>query len=131
MRRTDFPLRPSPVEDGRKRPLGKGEHRRPSAAVPSQNADLRRECDWDPTISEFAIILLGGVRLGSTCCVENTRELLSVVCNLSPTRASATGIQLAVACESALSHDRKRSTRARLVRNFPESLRNREMLGLR
>ena len=40
----------------------------------------RRECDWDPTVSEFvAIILLGRVRLGSNCRTENTGESASVV----------------------------------------------------
>jgi hypothetical protein len=41
----------------------------------------RRECDWDPTVSEFvAIILLGRVRLESNRWVENTRESASLVC---------------------------------------------------
>src|SRR4051812_21908804 len=35
----------------------------------------RRECDWDPTVSEFvARILLGQVRLGSNCRAEKIVE---------------------------------------------------------
>ena len=40
----------------------------------------RRECDWDPTVSEFvATILLGRARLGSNRRSENTRESAPMV----------------------------------------------------
>ena len=63
----------------------------------------RRECDWDPTVSEFvAIILLGRVRLGSNRRVEITREPASAVGDVSPALARLLGLsgrgQLVVVC---------------------------------
>jgi hypothetical protein len=57
----------------------------------SEVSNRRRECDWDPTISEFvAIMLLGRVRLESNPRAENKREFALVVGDVSP----AMGVRL-------------------------------------
>jgi hypothetical protein len=59
----------------------------------SSNCPLKgswlRECDWDPTVSEFVAIVLGRVRLKSNRSVENTRKSASVIRDVSSTQEIA------------------------------------------
>jgi hypothetical protein len=58
--------------------------------------DWRRECDWEPKASEFvAIILLGGVRLGSNCGAENIAEIGVVFCGNEAAQSKAIPSNLA------------------------------------
>ena len=55
------------------------------AASRGGKGDRWRECDWNPTVSEFvATILLGQVRLGSNCRPVLTQESAALVREVRP-----------------------------------------------